>query len=114
MPPCVDILVVANEPELLHHINTDSVLREHSVTVLRDGQDALERIRAGLTPRMALVDIASPTWDGLRLLCELKRSLPQSRLIGVSDSSNARKVVEAIRLGALDCIVRPYSNAEFQ
>lgn len=110
---CVDILIVANEPELLGHINTATVLQEHAVTVLRDSQDALERMKAGLNPRMALVDIASPMWNSLRLLCEFKRTRPRMRVIGVSDSADARNVVEAMRLGAFDCIVRPYSKAEF-
>jgi two-component system response regulator AtoC len=114
MPPCFDILIVANEPELLGHINTAQVLQEHAVTLLRDGQDALERIRTGLNPQMALVDIASPMWDGVGLLSELKRSRPRLRSIGISDSANARRVVEAMRVGAVDCIVRPYSDAEFE
>lgn len=114
MSPCVDILVVANEPELLCYINSAGVLQEHANTILTDAQGALERIRAGLRPRMALVDIATPMWDGLKLLAELKRVQPQIAFIGISDSANARKVLEAMRLGALDCIVRPCSKAEFQ
>ena len=114
MPPSINILVVANERELIQHINTASELRQHAITILRDGKGALERIRAGLNPEMALVDIGLPQWDGVGLLYELKRLQPQIRIIGVSDNTNARKVMEAMRLGALDCIVRPYSTAEFQ
>ena len=78
-----------------------------------NGRDVLEKLRAfTLTRRMDLIltDINMPVLDGEGLLAELKRdaALASIPVVVVSTDSTDQRVGALMRLGASDCVRKPF------
>src|ERR1022692_1899156 len=111
MTNATQVLVAANEPELLSHVYTSFTLEGHQVTTVGSGNDALQRVREGLNPDLVLLDLSPSVCDGMHTLQQLKLTHPRSKVVAIS--GNARQAVEAMRLGAQDCLVKPFPKSEF-
>jgi two-component system chemotaxis response regulator CheY len=60
------------------------------------------------SPDMVLLDITMPIKDGIETLTEIKQKNPQAKVVMCSAMGQESMVVEAIKLGALDFIVKPF------
>ncbi len=100
------ILVVDDEPQILHVISGILLDEGFEVLTALDGETAL-RVVAEEAPELALLDIALPGMDGLELLEELKRSHPALPVIMISAYGSVENAVRATRLGAYDFIEKP-------
>lgn len=58
---------------------------------------------------LAIIDIALPEMNGIELLKKLKEIKPNIEAIMITAYKDAEKVVEAFRLGAFDCIFKPFN-----
>jgi two-component system chemotaxis response regulator CheY len=72
-----------------------------------DGVEALARV-AELHPDLTTLDITMPEKDGLATLRELMALAPDARVVIVSALGQESKVLEAIKLGARDFVVKPF------
>ena len=108
------VLIIANEPELLSHVSTSLTLEGHRVASVGSGDDAIEKVRAGLNPNLVFIDIGCSAFDGLATLQQLKLTHPQTKVIAICSSGNTRQAVEAMRLGADECLVQPFPKTEFE
>jgi len=72
-----------------------------------DGRQALLLCRAW-KPDLTLMDISMPRMDGLEALKRIKDDDPDSRVVMCSSLGEQEKILEAIRLGASDYIVKPF------
>jgi two-component system, NtrC family, response regulator AtoC len=109
------VLIVANEPELLSHVYASPTLEEHEVTMVGRGDDAIELVRAGLNPKLVFIDVGiASTCDGLQTMQRLKLTQPHSKFVAICASGNTRQAVEAMRLGAQECLVKPFAKNEFE
>lgn len=59
-------------------------------------------------PDLVLLDIAMPVKDGIQALQAMKQINPQAKVVMCSAMGQEGMVVEAIKLGALDFIVKPF------
>ncbi len=59
-------------------------------------------------PDLVLLDITMPIKDGIQALQAIKQLDPQAKVIMCSAMGQEGMVVEAIKLGALDFIVKPF------
>jgi DNA-binding response OmpR family regulator len=59
-------------------------------------------------PDLVLLDIAMPGMDGLEVLRRLRHLNFDVPVIIITAYKDAEKVVEAFRLGAKDCIFKPF------
>ncbi len=114
MTSATQVLVVANEPQLLGHVCTSLTLEGHRVTTVESADAALQRVREGLNPDLVFVDLGTSPCDGLHTLRQLKLTHPGSKMVAISENGNARQAVEAMRLGAEDCLVKPFPNSELE
>ena len=69
------------------------------------GREALA-LAARTTPDVALLDLRMPQMDGLSCLQELKRLLPEIRVIVLSAIDDRRQIRAALRLGADAYVVK--------
>jgi len=59
-------------------------------------------------PDLVLLDITMPVKDGLTALQEIRESDPEARIVMCSAMGQESMVIEAVKLGALDFIVKPF------
>jgi two-component system, chemotaxis family, chemotaxis protein CheY len=71
-----------------------------------NGAEAVERYHE-LRPELTTLDITMPKRDGLEALAEIISSDPRARVIMCSALGQQSKVLEALRLGARDFVVKP-------
>ena len=106
------ILVVDDEPSIRKYLQTLLEVDGFEVQTVPSGKEALERIGAGERPDFMILDVLMPEVDGietLRGLMQIDRSL---NVIMLSCSNEVNTVVEAIRLGALDYLTKPFEKPE--
>lgn len=106
------ILVVDDEPSIRKYLQTLLEVDGFDVQTVPSGKEALERISAGERPDFMILDVLMPEVDGietLRGLMQIDRSL---NVIMLSCSNEVNTVVEAIRLGALDYLTKPFEKPE--
>src|SRR5271167_3403836 len=107
-----NILVVDDEPSIRKYLQTLLEVDGYGVEAVASGKEALERIGAGERPDFIVLDVLMPELNGvdtLRQLMQLDRSL---NVIMLSCSNEVTTVVEAIRLGALDYLTKPFEKPE--
>jgi len=106
------ILVVDDEPSIRKYLQTLLEVDGFDVQSVSSGKEALERVGAGERPDFMILDVLMPEIDGLetlRRLMQIDRSL---NIIMLSCSNEVNTVVEAIRLGALDYLTKPFEKPE--
>ena len=72
-----------------------------------DGEDAIAKYLEG-KPDLVILDITMPKMDGIQALREIKKLDQQVKVIMCSAMGQEGMVVEAIKLGAMDFIVKPF------
>jgi two-component system chemotaxis response regulator CheY len=78
-----------------------------------NGAEAVESFRA-LKPELTTLDITMPEKDGLQALGEIMTLDPSARVIMCSALGQESKVLESIKLGARDFVVKPFQPARVQ
>ncbi|MCL2086334.1 MAG: response regulator [Oscillospiraceae bacterium] len=59
-------------------------------------------------PDLVIMDITMPNKTGIEALGDIKKKHPEAKIIMCSAMGQEAMVVEAIKLGALDFIVKPF------
>lgn len=72
-----------------------------------DGQKAVEQYKE-IKPDLVIMDITMPNMDGIEALRHIKAFDPDSKVVMCSAMGQEAMVMEAIKLGALDFIVKPF------
>src|SRR6266481_5068709 len=112
MSEAANILLVDDEPGMLRYIRTLLEVDEHKVQTASTGEEAVERVQKGLQPDMVLLDLLMPGIDGLETLEQLRQLKPGLKVVMLSCVNDTRKVVQAMRLGAIDYLTKPFQKAE--
>ncbi|PST83732.1 DNA-binding response regulator [Pedobacter yulinensis] len=66
----------------------------------KDGLEALEMVRSGLSPDLVLADVNMPGMDGIELLRELKKLNASCRFVFLTMVESRESVAQAFREGA--------------
>lgn len=73
-----------------------------------DGQDALSKLGA-FTPDLILLDWNMPNMDGLTFVKEFRKTNTTTPVIMVTTESERSRVVEAIKAGVNNYVVKPFT-----
>ncbi|GAB6156090.1 chemotaxis protein CheY [Desulfosporosinus burensis] len=76
-----------------------------------DGRQAVERFKSD-HPDLTLMDITMPELNGLDALKEILGINPLAKVIICSAVANESMVVEALKLGAVDFLAKPFRPDE--
>jgi DNA-binding NtrC family response regulator len=108
-------------------VDDDPALRDSLQLVLKNdfrvsayasGDEALEVLRSGDKATLmggidlALLDVMMPGIDGIELLRQIKSYFPEVPVIMVSASNTLKTAVQAMKLGAVDFISKPFQVEE--
>ena len=102
------LMVVDDESEICDFLKLFFEDRGFQVTVAYSGIKALEVLER-VKPHVILLDIHMPGMDGLSALREIKKRLPDCKVIMVTALETRDKIEEAMRLGADNYITKPLS-----
>jgi two-component system chemotaxis response regulator CheY len=72
-----------------------------------NGNEAVQRFQE-LQPELTTLDITMPEKDGLAALAEIIAINPSARVLMCSALGQESKVIESIKLGAKDFVVKPF------
>jgi len=72
-----------------------------------NGEEAVA-LFTDLRPDLTLLDITMPVKDGLAALQEIREKDPNAKIVMCSAMGQESMVIEAVKLGALDFIVKPF------
>jgi two-component system chemotaxis response regulator CheY len=72
-----------------------------------NGEEAIEQYGKE-SPDLVLLDITMPIKDGISALQEIREKDPAAKVVMCSAMGQENMVIEAIKLGALDFIVKPF------
>ena len=101
-------IAVVDDKEILRESLAATLTREdHSVTVFADPVEALARIKGGRFD-LALVDLKMPRMDGLTLIRDVRASGGDTPIIMMTAYATVSTAVEAMKLGAVDYIQKPF------
>ncbi len=79
----------------------------YRVAAAAHGQEALA-VAGAEEPDVVLLDMKMPVMDGLETLRALKRFYPDVVVLMMTAVGDRERVSEALRLGAVDCIEKPF------
>jgi DNA-binding NtrC family response regulator len=104
------VLVVEDNDLERHTLMTLLRVNGYEVLGADDGQEALQY--ASQHVDVVLSDLRMNGFDGVELLRRWKASRPATPFIFVSGVVDIAQVIEAVKLGAEDYIVKPFRNQE--
>lgn len=90
-----------------------SQLQIENVVEAIDGQDALSRVGAE-HPDLILLDWNMPTMDGLTFLKAFRQTDMKTPVIMVTTEAERRRVIEAIKAGVNNYVVKPFTPDELK
>ena len=87
-----------------------NTLKENGYTDTYEASDGAEAVTkyAEIKPDLVIMDITMPNKDGLEALKEIRASDPNASVVMCSAMGQEAMVIEAIKSGAKDFIVKPF------
>jgi two-component system KDP operon response regulator KdpE len=104
------ILVVDDEPQIRHSLQTNLENRNYAVMTVASGEEALEAI-VRQKPDVIIVDLVLPAMDGIELTRRIREQSPVP-IIVLSAIGDERKKVDALECGADDYVTKPFGMEE--
>jgi two-component system response regulator AtoC len=101
------IAIVDDDSGFAGYLRTFLGVRGYEARSYTRGDEIIAAIRQGEPPDIVLLDVAMPGMDGLQTLKALKAARPELQVIMLSGREQAPIIVEAVRLGAADYVVKP-------
>src|SRR5512132_240056 len=102
------VAIVDDDSAFAAYLRTFLSLRGYEARCYTRGDEMLAAVKsADEAPDVVLLDVMMPGLDGMATLRALKASRPEAQVIMLSGRNQASTIVEAVRLGAADYVVKP-------
>ena len=101
------LAVVDDDRSFTELLQTMLGTRGYAVDVYHSGSALLEALRAGATPNVVLLDVLMPDLDGIETLRAIRLAHSAAQVIMLSGRQAPATIVEAVRLGAADYVLKP-------
>ncbi len=103
----MNILLVDDEPDILEILREFLELKQHDVTTATNGKQALDVVLSRDDLDLVFSDIKMPDMDGLTFLERVRDNNLNIPVILISGQGDLESSIRALKLGALDFIVKP-------
>ena len=102
-------VLVVDDAAFMRKMVSDALVKggHEVVGEAANGNEAVDRYRE-LRPEVTTLDITMPDKDGLAALQEIIALDPDARVVMCSALGQESKVLESIKLGARDFVVKPF------
>lgn len=102
-------ILVVDDAAFMRMMVKDSLTKNGYTDIVEaaDGEIACQMYQSE-KPDLVIMDITMPNKTGIEALRDMKKEDPSAKVIMCSAMGQEAMVVEAIKLGALDFIVKPF------
>ncbi len=108
-----EILVVDDEKSMREFLDIALSHEGFNVTAAENGRKGIELLQE-MTPDLVITDMKMPGKSGLDVLQEAKEFNPYLPVIMITAYSSTEEAVEAMKLGAVDYITKPFNLDEIK
>jgi len=107
------MLVVDDEQSIRLAVSRSLESLGMPVQTAANGEEALEKLR-GEEYSLVFLDLKMPGMDGLDVLRKIRETRPRTRVIIITAHGTIESAVDAMKLGAVDFIQKPFSPDEIR
>src|SRR6266850_6231698 len=108
------ILVVDDDRSVRSYLSDFLASCGYSVECAESGDHAVTWLTSGQVPSVVVLDIVMPGINGIEVLENVKRINPTIPVIILSAAGQTKTVVEAMKMGAADFLVKPFEEQELE
>jgi two-component system response regulator AtoC len=101
------IAIVDDDPSFTEFLQTLLQTRGYTVDVFHSGQALIDKLEAGVSPNLILLDVLMPDLNGIETLRAIRQAQPTAQVIMLSGRQAPATIIEAVRLGAADYVLKP-------
>ena len=105
------ILIVEDNRDMQFLLSNILEREGYKALIAGDGKKALKEIK-GWSPNLVLLDIRLPVMDGMAVLTEMEKIEERPAVIMLTAYGDIKGAVQAMKLGALEYITKPFDNDE--
>jgi len=105
--------VIADDAIFMRNLLKKMIGEVDGYTILGEagnGYEAIEQAKRH-KPDIMTLDITMPEMDGIKAIGEILRVSPHTRIIMVTAMGQQGMVIEAIKLGARDFVIKPFEKS---
>jgi len=108
------ILVVDDDRSVRNYLFEFLTSCGYFVECLESGDQAVARLNTGYVPALIVLDLIMPGIDGIGVLENVKNINPSIPVIILSAVGQTKTVVDAMKMGAADFLVKPFEEPELE
>src|SRR5215475_13857392 len=108
------ILVVDDDQSVRSYLSDFLTSCGYTVECSESGDQAVARLSAGYVPSVIVQDIVMPGINGIEVLESVKKINPSIPVIILSGAGQIKTVVDAMKMGAADFLVKPFEEQELE
>lgn len=108
------LVVIDDDKSFRSYLTTLLEAIGHRVTCFASGEEAVEAFEKGLAPSMIILDIIMEGLSGIEVLKKVRRIQEDLPIIMLTGVDQTQTIVEAMRFGASDYLVKPFETEELE
>src|SRR6476646_6052168 len=108
------ILVVDDDRSVRSYLSDFLTSCGYIVECAESGDQAVARLSAGYVPSLIILDIVMPGINGIEVLENVKKINATIPVIILSAAGQTKTVVDAMKMGAADFLVKPFEEQELE
>lgn len=99
-------ILIVDDEEAIRSLFAAALSERYECVTAADAQEAISRL-AEQQFALVITDVQMPGLSGVELLRKIVSDFPDVAVIMVSGIDRAQRVIDMLRLGALDCLIKP-------
>jgi len=108
------LVVIDDDKSFRSYLQTLLKSMDYQVNCFATGEEAIQNIERGLTPSLIVLDVIMEGMGGIDVLKRMRELHPDMPVIMLTGVDQTKIIVEAMRLGASDYLVKPFEIEELE
>jgi len=108
------VLIVDDDENFRTYITSMLRARGHAAEAVENGEQLISRLSSLALPSVILLDVLLPDGDGIELIRQVRAQGVHAPVIMLSGVDHVRTVVEAMKVGATDYLLKPFDDCALE